>query len=181
MLAIDNDSFRPGSEGPLREAVDALLKGLRAADQITLLTMPYGGIKVPFTTDHRRVRAAISQVVGQRRPDRPGPNWRAAAVKRCRRLSAISKRSPSATSRSPDDGRHGRAGSAKARRGHGPASGHVRAARKPLLARGDRRRGGAPSSMSSSPATRATPGPPSSARRTSGPTIPTPASSTWSA
>jgi hypothetical protein len=65
VLAIDNDSFRPGSEAPLREAVNALLKGLRPADQMTVLTMPYGGIKVPFTTDRERVRTAVSQIVGQ--------------------------------------------------------------------------------------------------------------------
>jgi hypothetical protein len=64
-LILDEDSFRPGSEAPLREAVDALIEGLGPADRLTLVTMPYGGIRVPLTTDHIRVRTAMSQLVGQ--------------------------------------------------------------------------------------------------------------------
>jgi hypothetical protein len=64
-LIIDEDSFRPGREAPLREAVDALVAGLNPTDRVTLVTMPYSGTRVPLTTDHSRVRTAMSQLVGQ--------------------------------------------------------------------------------------------------------------------
>jgi VWFA-related protein len=65
VLAIDDDSFRPGQEGPLRDATAALLGRLGESDRVTLVTMPYGGTKVPFTTDHARIRNAMNQLVGQ--------------------------------------------------------------------------------------------------------------------
>lgn len=65
VLAIDDDSFRPGQEKPLREATAALLDRLSDLDRVTLVTMPYGGTKVPFTTDHARIRNAMNQLVGQ--------------------------------------------------------------------------------------------------------------------
>lgn len=64
-LIIDDDSFRAGIEGPLRAAVDAFVTQLSDADRLSLVTMPYGGIKVPMTTDHSRVRTALSRLVGQ--------------------------------------------------------------------------------------------------------------------
>lgn len=64
VLAVDSDSFRPGREAPLREAVEHLLQGLTRRDRLALVTMPYGGIKVPFTTEHERVRSALAQIVG---------------------------------------------------------------------------------------------------------------------
>ena len=64
VLAVDDDSFRPGRETPLRDAVDLLVKGLSPSDRISLVTMPYGGIKVPFTTEHERVNTALSRIVG---------------------------------------------------------------------------------------------------------------------
>ena len=81
MLAIDDDSFRPGRETPLRDAVELLVGRLAPCDRIALVTMPYGGIKVPFTTDHERVRTAHVEHrrqrpgernrLGVRLPDRP--------------------------------------------------------------------------------------------------------------
>ena len=63
-LVVDEDSFRPGREAPLREAVDGLVAGLAPGDRISLTTIPYGGTKVPFTTDHSRIPAALARVVG---------------------------------------------------------------------------------------------------------------------
>jgi hypothetical protein len=65
VLVIDEDSFRPGREGPLRQAADAMIAGLGSADRVALVTIPYGGLKVPLTTDHSRVRTALSAIVGQ--------------------------------------------------------------------------------------------------------------------
>jgi VWFA-related protein len=65
VLAIDDDSFRPGSEGPLRDATAALVSRLNEADRVAVVTMPYGGTKVPLTSDHSRVRNAMNSLVGQ--------------------------------------------------------------------------------------------------------------------
>ncbi|MEX2272361.1 MAG: hypothetical protein WD690_12860 [Vicinamibacterales bacterium] len=64
-LVIDDDSFRPGREAAIREAVDALLDGLSPRDRLALVTVPYGGLKVPLTTEHERVRTALGTVVGR--------------------------------------------------------------------------------------------------------------------
>lgn len=64
-LIVDDDSFRTGREAPLREAVDALLRRLSPRDRLSLVTMPYGGVKVAMTADHSRVRTALLNVIGQ--------------------------------------------------------------------------------------------------------------------
>ena len=65
VLALDEDSFKPGGEEALRDAVDAFLPRLAAADRITLVTLPYGGVKVPPTTEHVRVRTALATTAGR--------------------------------------------------------------------------------------------------------------------
>lgn len=64
-FVIDDDSFRAGREGPLRAAVDQFTEQISPRDRLALVTMPYGGVKVPPTTDHARVRAALNMLVGQ--------------------------------------------------------------------------------------------------------------------
>jgi hypothetical protein len=64
-LIVENESFRPGREAALRQAVDQLIAGLGQRDLLSLTTVPYGGVKVPLTSDHSRVRTALSQLVGQ--------------------------------------------------------------------------------------------------------------------
>ncbi len=64
-LVIADDSFPPGRETPLREATDLFLKRLSPRDRVSLVTMPYGGIKVPFTNDLSRFRMALSKIVGR--------------------------------------------------------------------------------------------------------------------
>ena len=63
-LIVDDDSFVTGREASLREAVEALLLQLSPRDRLSLITMPYGGVKVPFTTDHARIRTALRAIVG---------------------------------------------------------------------------------------------------------------------
>ena len=65
VLAIDEDSFRPGGEDALRAAVDAFIARLGDADRISLVTLPYGGVRVPPTTEHVRVRTALSTLSGR--------------------------------------------------------------------------------------------------------------------
>src|SRR5262245_22220006 len=43
VIAIDDDSFRPGRERPLRAAVDRFLAALTPRDRVAIVTMPYGG------------------------------------------------------------------------------------------------------------------------------------------
>jgi VWFA-related protein len=65
ILAIENESFRPGRERPLREAVDRFLAVLSPRDRVGLLTMPYGGFRVQPTNDLAKVRAELAKVGGQ--------------------------------------------------------------------------------------------------------------------
>jgi hypothetical protein len=65
ILVVDEDSFRVGTERPLREAADHFLAGLSPTDRVALVTMPYGGTKVNLTTEHGKVRASLAQIVGQ--------------------------------------------------------------------------------------------------------------------
>jgi hypothetical protein len=64
-LIIETDSFRAGREMVVRESASALIARLSPADRLSLITVPYGGVKVPFTTEHSRVRTALSTLVGQ--------------------------------------------------------------------------------------------------------------------
>jgi VWFA-related protein len=63
-LVIDDESFRTGREQALRDAVDRFVTGLLPSDRVSLVTMPYGGVKVPLTVEHSRVRTAISTLIG---------------------------------------------------------------------------------------------------------------------
>ena len=64
VLIVDTESFRAGRETRVREAAGALIGRLSPADRLSLVTVPYGGVKVPFTTEHSRVRKALTTVVG---------------------------------------------------------------------------------------------------------------------
>jgi VWFA-related protein len=72
MLAIDDESFKPGTEHVLRQAVDRLIAGLSPRDRVSLVTMPYGGVKVPATTEHTRLRTALLTVAGRSMSDQTG-------------------------------------------------------------------------------------------------------------
>ncbi len=72
MLAIDDESFKPGTENILRQAVDRLIAGLSPRDRVSLVTMPYGGVKVPATTDHTRLRTALLTIAGRSMSNQTG-------------------------------------------------------------------------------------------------------------
>jgi len=65
VLAVDDESFKAGDEQPMRRAVDRVLTRLSPRDRLSLVLMPYGGVKVPPTTDHSRVRTALSVIAGK--------------------------------------------------------------------------------------------------------------------
>jgi hypothetical protein len=72
VIAIDEDSFRTGREQALRESVDGLISSLGPSDRVLVLTMPFGSVKIPFTTDHVRVKRFISAFTGQRPQNETG-------------------------------------------------------------------------------------------------------------
>lgn len=72
LLLVDQNSFRVGQEPPIRAAVTGFLKALGSADFVTVVGMPYGGVRVRSTNDHRLVQQAIDLLVGQRSGDESG-------------------------------------------------------------------------------------------------------------
>jgi VWFA-related protein len=65
IIVIDDESFRPGKETPMREAVGEFIGGLATHDRIALVTVPHGGTKVDLTTEHARVTEFLKTLVGQ--------------------------------------------------------------------------------------------------------------------
>jgi hypothetical protein len=64
IVVIDDESFRPGKERPIRSALRSFLGALSPRDQVSLWTMPHGGIKVNLTTNHDRVQTEVDLVAG---------------------------------------------------------------------------------------------------------------------
>jgi hypothetical protein len=65
VLVVDQESFAAGREPLFRNAVEGLLAQLTPADQTMVAALPFGGIRLPFTSDKARVRLAIDRVSGQ--------------------------------------------------------------------------------------------------------------------
>jgi hypothetical protein len=65
LFVLDDYSFRPGRERPIREVVRKFLGTLAPRDKVTLVTVPYGGLKMDFTTEHERIDIELSKLVGQ--------------------------------------------------------------------------------------------------------------------
>jgi hypothetical protein len=64
-LLVDDESFPAGGEQNLRQAIERFIATLGPADRLSLVTIPYGGVAVAPSTDHARVRAALSLLVGR--------------------------------------------------------------------------------------------------------------------
>ena len=65
ILVVDQESFAPRHDPLLRNAVDGLAGQITAADLVMVAALPYGGVRLPYTSDAMRVRRAINGVVGQ--------------------------------------------------------------------------------------------------------------------
>jgi hypothetical protein len=65
VLVVDQESFAAGRERLFRDAVEGLLAELTPADQTMVAALPFGGVRLPFTSDKGRVRLAIDRVSGQ--------------------------------------------------------------------------------------------------------------------
>jgi hypothetical protein len=72
LLLVDQNSFRVGQEPPIRAAVSGFLKALGQTDFVTVVGMPYGGVPVRSSNDHRRVQQAVDLLIGQRSGDESG-------------------------------------------------------------------------------------------------------------
>jgi hypothetical protein len=65
VLIVDQESFRTGTEPLLRGAVEGLVAQLTPLDVTMLAALPFGGVRVPFTSDGARIRRGIEGVTGQ--------------------------------------------------------------------------------------------------------------------
>ena len=72
IVVIDDESFRPGRERPMRTAVGRFLGSLTARDRVALVTVPHGGMKTDLTTNHDRVSGALELIIGHG-PERETP------------------------------------------------------------------------------------------------------------
>jgi hypothetical protein len=64
-LIVDDESFPAGGEQPLRDAVARLITALHPEDRLSLVTIPHGGVRIPATTGHTRIRTALATLVGR--------------------------------------------------------------------------------------------------------------------
>jgi hypothetical protein len=65
LLVIDDDTLKPGRERELQNEVRTFLGTLGGRDRVALVTLPYGGLKTDFTTDHAKVMTALAPIVGR--------------------------------------------------------------------------------------------------------------------
>jgi len=83
LLIIDDETLRPGREQDLKDDVTKFLGTLSAADRVALVTVPYGGMKSDFTSDHARIVAALGPIVGR------APQTESASDAGCRTRSTL--------------------------------------------------------------------------------------------
>ncbi|MEX2272437.1 MAG: hypothetical protein WD690_13260 [Vicinamibacterales bacterium] len=65
LIVLDDDSMRPGREGAFRPAVAQLLESLAPADRVAIVTVPLGGIRLDFTTDHAKAGEVFKSLGGK--------------------------------------------------------------------------------------------------------------------
>ncbi len=64
LLVLEDDSIAPGTEKPVRAAVDVLLNALSPHDRVGLLNIPRGGTNIGLTTNRDDIRTAVARFVG---------------------------------------------------------------------------------------------------------------------
>jgi len=65
VLLLDQESLEAGRETQLRGAVDGLLRQFAPTDRAMVVALPFGGVRVPFTSDQARIRLGLANVAGQ--------------------------------------------------------------------------------------------------------------------
>jgi VWFA-related protein len=64
VIVIEDASLPTGREAAMRDALSVMLGMLGREDRAALVTVPHGGLKVDFTTDHRLVAEALHTITG---------------------------------------------------------------------------------------------------------------------
>jgi hypothetical protein len=72
VFILDEESFVAGREALLRSAIDGLIATFTPADQAMVVALPFGGVKVPFTSDPARIRIATAGLSGKGARDETG-------------------------------------------------------------------------------------------------------------
>jgi len=62
ILIVDDETMPIGQEVKIRNALNNFVKDLPPTDQVALVTVPHGGIKVGLTTDRERLRKEIAGI-----------------------------------------------------------------------------------------------------------------------
>jgi hypothetical protein len=83
IIVVEEESFRPGRERPIRSAVKAFLGEMTSKDRVSVWTVPHGGIKVNLTGNFDRVAAAIDRVNGH------GPDQESGSDAACRTRNTL--------------------------------------------------------------------------------------------
>ncbi len=63
LIAVDDEGIGSGREGPVRDAVKALLDKLSPGDRVGLVAMKQGGLNLPPTTNHASIAEALPRLV----------------------------------------------------------------------------------------------------------------------
>ena len=65
LIVLDEESIRPQREVTFRPAIAQLLASLAPSDRVALVTVPLGGIRLDFTTDHAKAREVFNTLTGK--------------------------------------------------------------------------------------------------------------------
>ena len=83
IIGVDQSNIRPGAARPLLASAAKFLDRLSPADKVAFLAYPQPGVAVDFTTDHAKVRNAMTRVTGVQSRHRGRFNigiWEAKAI-----------------------------------------------------------------------------------------------------
>ena len=65
VLVVEDESIEINRERLMREAVGLLLTSLAPHDRVAVVTVPHGGLRLDFTTDHAKAIRVFSEITGQ--------------------------------------------------------------------------------------------------------------------
>jgi VWFA-related protein len=72
LLIIDSETLTTGLEQRVRDGLTAYINTLGPQDAASISTVPHGGITVPFTTDHAKLKEAAAKIIGARNASETG-------------------------------------------------------------------------------------------------------------
>ena len=65
VVVIEDETILPGKETAMRQALAQMVARLGPRDRISLITVPHGGMKLDFTTDHTKFINELGKIGGQ--------------------------------------------------------------------------------------------------------------------